>query len=47
MRVAEVVVPAVLMALVGGPRGVVYLLCLGLVKARRRRRRIRLRRHPL
>jgi hypothetical protein len=47
MRIAEVVVPAVLMALLGGPRGVVYLLCLGVVKARRRRLRIRLRRRPL
>jgi hypothetical protein len=39
MRVAEVVVPAVLMGLVGGYRGVVYFLCASVVKVRRRRQK--------
>jgi hypothetical protein len=42
MRIAEVVGPAMVMALLGGPRGALYLLCAGIVKLRRRRRHLRL-----
>ncbi|HEX4434637.1 MAG TPA: hypothetical protein VH012_07400 [Acidimicrobiales bacterium] len=46
MRIAEVVVPAVVMALLGGPRNALYLVCAGVVKVKRRRQRARLGRRP-
>jgi hypothetical protein len=36
MRFAEFAVPAVVLALLGGPAGVLYLLCAGVVKLGRR-----------
>jgi hypothetical protein len=36
MRVAEVFVPAVVIALLGGPTGALYLICVGVSKVRRR-----------
>jgi hypothetical protein len=47
MRVAEVIVPAVVMALLGGFRGALYLLCGGVVKVHRERRLHRFRRAVL
>jgi hypothetical protein len=46
MRIVEVVVPAVVMALLGGQRNAVSMLCAGVVKVRRRRQRVRLGRRP-
>jgi hypothetical protein len=37
IRVAEVFVPAVVMALLRGPLGIIYLVCAGVMKIRRRR----------
>jgi hypothetical protein len=42
VRIAEFIAPAVVMALLGGPFGVLSLLCAGVVKIRRRRQRVRL-----
>jgi hypothetical protein len=42
--VAEVFVPAVVLALLRGPLGVVYLVCAGVMRVRRRRQLHRVRR---
>jgi hypothetical protein len=42
MQIAEVVVPAVVLALLGGTYNAFYLVCAGVVRLHRRRNRVRL-----